>query len=263
MVFNKNLALLRNKVTGFCYFLTAKEAMKYINYDYRDARLHSYTQSPEGRVDGIDYIPTELKVKAAKDWAGKNLYDDGKPIEVMKVSSDWTFTTPYKGTITTYKSLLEHSEGLASPKPVEFEKGSFSVQLTDEKIPLDRLTPQNPILFFQDVVFFEDELDDFGKVEVRIRFRCMEDCAFGLIRCYLRNDGVLVRSLDTRLFIDFNKDYVLREFTVKEATYDELQKKGFKLGSEFNTHEGQVDIVQPYLDTKLTVREKLSVKESN
>ena len=65
------------------------------------------------------------------------------------------------------------------------------ISQTDEKIPVERLTPANPIQFFQDVIFFEDELDDFGKVEFRLRFRAMDDCAFGLLRFSQSDSGML------------------------------------------------------------------------
>lgn len=76
-----------------------------------------------------------------------------------------------------------------------------------------------------------------------------------------RNDGVLIRSLDTRLFVDYTKDYVLREFTVKEASYEEIESKGFKFSSEFNNNEAQADIIQQYLTTKQTVRDRVSVNK--
>lgn len=72
---------------------------------------------------------------------------------------------------------------------------------------------------------------------------------------------MLIRSLDTRIFIDYSKDYVLREFTVKEATYEEIQHKGFKFSSEFNNNEQQADIIQPFLTTKQTIRDKVSIKK--
>lgn len=72
---------------------------------------------------------------------------------------------------------------------------------------------------------------------------------------------MLIRSLDTRLFIDYTKDYMLREFTVKEATYEEIEKKGFKFSSEFNNNEQQADIIQQFLITKQTIREKVSIKK--
>lgn len=56
-------------------------------------------------------------------------------------------------------------------------------------------------------------------VTLDFRFRVMNDCFFGLLRNYLRVDEVAVRIFDTRFYHDFKKDYVLREFTVKEEDF--------------------------------------------
>jgi wobble nucleotide-excising tRNase len=88
--------MLRNKVTGFCYYITAKEAMRYINFEYRTKLFHDYTKNNQTTESGsINYIPEALKVKVAKDWQGK-LKEEGSKIEQMEVTSDWTYTTPYK-----------------------------------------------------------------------------------------------------------------------------------------------------------------------
>ena len=82
-----------------------------------------------------------------------------------------------------------------------------------------------------------------------------------VVRGLSRNDSVIIRSLDTRIFIDFDKDYVLREFTVKEASYEEIQSRGFKFSSEFNNNEAQADIIQQYLTTRHTVRDRVSINQ--
>ena len=47
----------------------------------------------------------------------------------------------------------------------------------------------------------------------------MEDCFFCLIRHYLRVDDVMIRIYDTRIFHDYDTNYILREFNAKEDTY--------------------------------------------
>jgi type 2A phosphatase activator TIP41 len=42
----------------------------------------------------------------------------------------------------------------------------------------------------------------------------MKDCYFGLLRHYIRVDDVVVRIFDTRIYHEFGKNYVLREFSV-------------------------------------------------
>lgn len=71
----------------------------------------------------------------------------------------------------------------------------------------------------------------------------MKDCFYVLLRSYLRVDGVIVRSLDTRIFGDFGSNYMLREFQHKEATIDELRMKGFIPDSEWMLSKTQADEV--------------------
>jgi len=53
---------------------------------------------------------------------------------------DWTFTTDYVGTLT----------------------GGFTVTPTDTRIDLDKLRRREKILFYHDLLLFEDELHDNG-----------------------------------------------------------------------------------------------------
>lgn len=161
--------------------------MKYINYDFRKTHFHDYSTQPTTYDSAtINHIPDILKVKAAKEWMGKAGDDMHSKIVEHEVTSDWTFSSPYKGSIGVYGEILHSCESLASPVVDHKPCQEYQLTATEEKIPVERLTPQNPILHFEDIIFYEDELDDFGRVEVRLRFRVMEDCAFGLFRCYLR-----------------------------------------------------------------------------
>ena len=85
------------------------------------------------------------------------------------------------------------------------------------------LKPENPIIHFGEVYLFETDLDDCGYAMSKIRFRVMNDCWYILLRSYIRVDGVRVRILDTRIFHDFNTRVILREFTHREASFDELR----------------------------------------
>jgi type 2A phosphatase activator TIP41 len=49
--------------------------------------------------------------------------------------------------------------------------------------------------------------------------RVMPSCAFSLVRFFLRVDGILFRIYDTRIFLDFSKNYFIREWSHKEADY--------------------------------------------
>jgi hypothetical protein len=42
---------------------------------------------------------------------------------------------------------------------------------------------------------------------------------FILLRFWLRVDGVLFRCLETRIYHEYSKDYLIREFQIKESGY--------------------------------------------
>jgi len=66
-------------------------------------------------------------------------------------------------------------------------------------------------------------LEDSGYTMGICRFRVMNDSWYVLLRSYVRVDGVKVRVLDTRLYHDFATGHILREFTHREASYEELR----------------------------------------
>jgi type 2A phosphatase activator TIP41 len=75
--------------------------------------------------------------------------------------------------------------------------------MTQEGIPFERLSPENPIKHFGQIYLYECDLEDCGYVMSQVRFRVMDDCFYIMLRMYFRCDGVCVRLLDTRIFHDF------------------------------------------------------------
>lgn len=112
---------------------------------------------------------------------------------------DWTFTTRFKGKIT-----------------------NAEIERTEDTIPLELLTRQDPILFYDDVIMFEDELADNGSAEVSVKLRVMPTCFFCLQRFFLRVDDVFFRVIEIRLFHQFGKDHLLREYSERYITVDEI-----------------------------------------
>jgi len=98
------------------------------------------------------------------------------------------------------------------------------------RIPLEMLSQDNPVLHYDEVVLYEDELADRGCSKCHVRFRVMADCWFVLLRSYVRIDKVAVRILDTRLFHKFDEPKkIIRDFTYLEETWQNLLAKGFNL----------------------------------
>mmetsp|Transcript_24471 Transcript_24471/g.21655 ORF Transcript_24471/g.21655 Transcript_24471/m.21655 type:complete len:88 (-) Transcript_24471:11-274(-) len=85
----------------------------------------------------------------------------------------------------------------------------------------------------------------------------MGDCFFGLVRFYLRIDDVVVRLYDTRFYHEFGKEYIIREFTHRESSFDDLKKKGFKFTAEFITDHRQADLICNEVEVKKTFKDKV------
>ena len=54
--------------------------------------------------------------------------------------------------------------------------------------------------------------------------RVMPERWFVLMRCWMRIDGGLIRSAETRVFHEMGTDTVLRMHTIKEAQSKDLQQ---------------------------------------
>ena len=65
------------------------------------------------------------------------------------------------------------------------------------------------------------------------------------------------RICDTRIYLDFNDDFIWRDFSVKQNTYQELRDKGFLFTPEFNLSDTASDQLYPVMDTRLHVVEKV------
>lgn len=118
--------------------------------------------------------------------------------EVVK-PFDWSYSTDYKGTLSLTSPAFE-----PSPSP----------------IPLDLLKKRDPIMFFDDVMLYEDEMADNGITTLSCKIRVMPDRLLLLCRFFMRLDNVLVRIRDTRVYIEFKTGEIIREYAEMEETYE-------------------------------------------
>ena len=117
---------------------------------------------------------------------------------------DWSYTTDYKGTVEA---------------PDELQFKNFPGEL-----PLDQLKRPDPILFYDEVVLYEDELADNGISTLFCKIRVMPSCLLLLSRFFMRLDNVLFRLRDTRVYVNFDTGVVMREYQAKEQSYDVVRK---------------------------------------
>lgn len=116
---------------------------------------------------------------------------------------DWSYTTDYKGTLRA-----ESPRFGPSTKP----------------IPLELLKRPDPILFFDEVMLYEDELADNGIAMLSCKIRVMPARMLLLSRFFMRLDNVIFRMRDTRIYIDFGTGEVIREYVAREDEFENVRK---------------------------------------
>lgn len=116
---------------------------------------------------------------------------------------DWSYSTDYKGTAKSSTHIFKPSK---SP------------------IPLELLKRPDPILFFDEVMLYEDEMADNGITLLSCKIRVMPARLLLLCRFFMRLDNVLLRIRDTRVYVDFESGEVIREYLEKEEDYDVVRK---------------------------------------
>jgi type 2A phosphatase activator TIP41 len=89
---------------------------------------------------------------------------------------------------------------------------------------MDKLRRPDPILFFDEVDLYEDELGDNGMSLLSIKVRVMPARLLLLSRFFLRLDDVIFRVRDTRVYVEFETGQVVRDYIVMEAPYSKLKE---------------------------------------
>ncbi|XP_038236011.1 TIP41-like protein isoform X1 [Dermochelys coriacea] len=174
-----------------------------------------------------------IKVACAEEWQESRTEAEHTK-DVVK-PYDWTYTTDYKGTLLG-------------------ETVKLKVVPTTDHIDTEKLKAREQIMFFEEVLLFEDELHDHGVSSLSVKIRVMPSSFFVLLRFFLRVDGVLIRMNDTRLYHEADKPYMLREYTSKESKISSLTHVPPSLFTEPNE-------ISQYLPVKETVYEKLEFPE--
>ena len=142
-----------------------------------------------------------LKVAHSKEWQQSR--EDTLDIKEVVKPFDWSYTTDFRGTL--------------SPTSPPFHESSTP-------IPVEVLKRPDPILFFDDVFLYEDELADNGIAMLSCKVRVMPSRMLLLCRYFMRLDNVMLRLRDTRIYIDFDKGEIIRDYVAKEQDYEEVRK---------------------------------------
>lgn len=185
IVFGFNRLYFVNKKRNFLYEFSPIDSLSLSSFALQAKRIRtdeaeeSKDETASEELNVIDLLPERVEVKMAGKWKDRDTskIDDFKELEII---SDWTYSTPYKGSLHYLDqnvARIKEDFGLEIELDPETEhSGSeIKVQRTEEAIPVDRLTPANPIQHYMELELFEDELDDCGHTSSKVRFRIMKD----------------------------------------------------------------------------------------
>jgi len=219
MVFGSSFAQFLHIPSGFVLSFTASDALK--AWDWT--------------------IPAEHtpKVKHHQQWTAGAQNDINKHNVSVK-DFDWTFTTKYKGTLTNKNE----------PSRIP------TVQATEERIPMDKLRRPDPILYFDELMLLEDELGDNGTAMLSIKLRVMPAAFFCLQQFFLRIDGVLYRTLDTRIYHEFGWNYLLRECQRRQGEWNSI--RAVRMPSD-PASVNNLALIYPLLEVKDLTTEKIPI----
>jgi len=131
---------------------------------------------------------------------------------------DWSYSTPYVGSQHEWVPR-EHS-------------GIKKEMLMDKN---------QPILFYDDIILYEDDLHDNGQVKLSVKIRIMPGCFYILQRLFVRVDYVLVRCRDVRIFCEFGGGgEVMRDVTWREIGWGDMGRMkdvGFWMEERFEVEK--------------------------
>ncbi|RDX79293.1 Homeobox protein HAZ1, partial [Mucuna pruriens] len=150
-----------------------------------------------------------VEVPAAAQWKFRS-----KPSQQVIPDYDYTFTTPYCGSGT-----IEIDRDL-NGREISKETSDIHWEDCKDQIDVVALASKEPILFYDEVVLYEDELADNGASLLTVKV--------------LRVDGVLIRLRETRMHCVFGgstNPIILRESCWRESTFQALSAKGHPIDS--------------------------------
>ena len=186
---------------------------------------HSHTVNR--RREGDDEVSSSLQTLSSSSSSSSAAFEPGSgaTVQIDKRSPlwDWTFSSDYCCTLGNRPKPRQHILGIKKLfSPLASCPGdpllSAVRSAPSSGIQYDLLRVNDvPILFYDEIILYQDDLEDCGEVVFEAKLRVMPHCWFLLSRMFLRVDGVLLRIRDNRFFHRFGTDQVHLEVTWKEC----------------------------------------------
>ena len=167
----------------------------------------------------------------------KDMRENRQEIEanMTKNDWDWTFSSDYCGTLGKsilhsrfLRSLLNDSK--TSHDTSDSSTSSMSIlslqAMGSSSINYNILRNTSaPILFYDEFVLYQDDLEDCGEVQFNIKLRVMPACWFVLVTMFLRVDDVVIRLIENRYFHEFDTTFVCLDSTIKQYNMSSEEDK--------------------------------------
>ena len=199
MIFGNNSVLIQHPATGWSLDFNTFDALDRV--DKTGENMLQVAHSKEWQSTRYDISPNDIWLP--RGLIGNPRQNQHENIKRVIKPFDWSYSTDYKGTLSD---------------------AGFEMKSSDKSIPLELLKRPDPILFFDDVVLYEDEMADNGITTFSCKIRVMPERLLLLARFFMRLDGVLFRLRDTRVYVEFASGEVIRENVTKEEQYETVRE---------------------------------------
>lgn len=130
-------------------------------------------------------------VKVPQAWSRPQTTERHGDDNLHVMEYDWTFTTDYCLTLQKQDGT-RHIVGAIDCDTAKQQAACIEA-LEHSGIDVDMLKAREPILFYDEVSLFRDDLHDHGEVTCDVKVRVMPRCWFVLHRYFLRVDGCCVK----------------------------------------------------------------------
>lgn len=153
-------------------------------------------------------------------------------------SLDWTYSSDYNFSLRSLLPTARNDGGNTLAASIETivsardiadiisnQSGqAWSLAYAERSgVDYDLLRRQDlPILFYDEFLLYQDDLEDCGEVDFEAKVRVMPNCWFLLIKLYLRVDGAILRTRETRLFHQFESSESAEEANREAIVHVEI-----------------------------------------
>ncbi|WFD23592.1 Tap42 interacting protein [Malassezia equina] len=211
MPFLHNALALEHAPSGFTYCFDATRALQCVDgVRTEQQRTPMKCELPTHARPHRSLSRSGIQVAYAKEWGQSRraaLAAHGGPSTPLTSTKqyDWTYSSTWPGMAGAAASVDLHDRWLPVSSTPWNDAFQLGMDPANDRIPVERLGAAHgeQILFYDDIVLYEDELGDNGSSMLTVKVRVMPTSLLVLQRFFLRVDQVVFRLFDTRLFVSF------------------------------------------------------------